>query len=42
VLETGSRSATQMAIFPEDRPAPELDCAVVQVRLDQLRLERPR
>ena len=42
VLEAGSRSATQMAIFPEDRPAPELDCAVVQVRLDQLRLERPR
>jgi hypothetical protein len=27
----------QMAIFPEDRQAPELDCAVVQVRL-----ERPR
>src|SRR5574337_714514 len=42
VVEAGSRAARQMAIFPEDRPAPELDCAVVQVRLDRLRLERPR
>jgi hypothetical protein len=42
VVQAGSKSAMQMAIFPEDRPAPELDCAVVQVRLDRLRLERPR
>ena len=42
VVEAGCRAATQMAIFPEDRQAPELDCAVVQVRLDRLRLERPR
>jgi len=42
VVEAGSRAARQMAIFPEDRAAPELDCAVVQVRLDRLRLERPR
>ncbi len=42
VLEGSGRATKQMAIFPEDRQAPELDCAVVQVRLDQLRLERPR
>ena len=42
VLEGSGRATKQIAIFPEDRQAPELDCAVVQVRLDQLRLERPR
>ena len=42
VLEGNSRDTQPMAIFPEDRQAPELDCAVIQVRLDQLRLERPR
>jgi transposase len=42
VVEAGRGAATQMAIFPQDRQAPELDCAVVRVRLDQLRLERPR
>jgi hypothetical protein len=42
VLEGNSRYTQPMAIFPEDRQAPELDCAVIQVRLDQLRLERPR
>lgn len=42
VLEGNSRTTKQIAIFPEDRQAPELDCAVVQVRLDRLRLERPR
>lgn len=42
VVEAGRGAATQMAIFPEDRQAPELECAVVQVRLDRLRLERPR
>ena len=42
VLEGNSGATKQIAIFPEDRQAPELDCAVVQVRLDQLRLERPR
>jgi hypothetical protein len=42
VVHAGGKTATQMAIFPEDRQAPELDCAVVQVRLDRLRLERPR
>jgi hypothetical protein len=42
IVHAGAKTATQMAIFPEDRQAPELDCAVVQVRLDRLRLERPR
>ena len=42
VLEGSGSDTRQIAIFPEDRQAPELDCAVVQVRLDQLRLERPR
>ncbi|MBL8413349.1 MAG: hypothetical protein JNM42_02815 [Propionivibrio sp.] len=41
VLEGSGCDTRQIAIFPEDRPAPELDCAVVQVRLDPLRLERP-
>jgi len=42
VLEQGRARPSQVAIFPEDRPVPQLDCAVVQVRLDRLRLERPR
>jgi hypothetical protein len=42
VLEGSGGDTRLIAIFPEDRQAPELDCAVVQVRLDQLRLERPR
>ena len=42
VLEGSGGDTRQIAIFPEDRPAPPLDCAVIQVRLDQLRLERPR
>jgi transposase len=34
--------ARQVAIFPDDRPAPELDCEVVQIRLSALSLHRPR
>ncbi len=41
VLQGGSGCA-QMALFPEDREAPELDCAVVQVCLKAVRLQRPR
>jgi transposase len=41
VEENGSR-LRQMAIFPEDRQAPALDCDVVQVNLSQLQLKRPR
>jgi transposase len=32
----------QLALFPEDRVAPVLDCEVVQIRLNQLQLRRPR
>lgn len=39
--ESASQSR-QIALFPEDRPAPALDCDVVQVRLSGLRLLRPR
>jgi transposase len=39
--ENGQRSR-QIALFPEDRTAPALDCDVVHVRLSGLRLRRPR
>lgn len=42
VLEEGQPRLRQMAIFPEHREAPELSCAVVHVKLDGMRLERPR
>ena len=41
VLEGASRSR-QVALFPQDREAPELDCEVVQVRLAELTLHDPR
>ena len=31
-----------VALFPTDRQAPELDCEVVQVKLNELRLHHPR
>ena len=34
--------ATQIALFPEDRAAPVLDCDVVSIRLSGMRLRRPR
>src|SRR3954447_26872623 len=39
--ERGHRGR-QIALFPEDRPPPALECDVVQVRLSGLRLHRPR
>ena len=39
--ESGQRTR-QIALFPEDRMAPALDCDVVHVRLSGLRLRRPR
>jgi len=42
VLEEGQPQLRQMAIFPEQRVAPELSCAVVHVKLDGMRLEQPR
>ena len=41
VVEGASRSK-QVALFPEDREAPELECEVVQVRLAELTLHAPR
>ena len=42
VAQAGKRRPQQVAIFPEDRQAPELDCDVVQVKLSELQLKRPR
>lgn len=41
-LEHGRPLPRQVALFPEDREAPSLDCDVVQVRLSGLQLQRPR
>jgi hypothetical protein len=38
VVQEGQRKPRQVAIFPEDRQAPELDCDVVQVKLSELQL----
>jgi hypothetical protein len=37
-----SGQSRQMALFPEDRVAPLLDCDVVSIRLSGMRLRRPR
>src|SRR5512137_73146 len=42
VFESGTGHARQVALFPEDREAPELAHEVVHVCLDQLQLRRPR
>ena len=42
VLEEDTSRKRQMAIFPEDREAPELSCAVVRVKLEGMSLKRPR
>ena len=39
--ERGQRTK-QIALFPEDRAAPPLDCDAVHVRLSGMRLRRPR
>jgi hypothetical protein len=41
-FDEGSRQGSQIALFPEDRAGPVLDCDVVHVRLSGLRLRRPR
>ena len=44
-LETqgkGTDAPRQIALFPHDRPAPTDDARVVQIRLNQLSLHRPR
>ena len=42
VLEQGRSRSQQMALFPADRPAPELEHESVQVKLNELELKRPR
>jgi len=42
VLEEGHRLPRQVALFPEDRSGPVGELEVIQVRLEQLELRRPR
>ena len=42
VFESGTGQWRQVALFPEDRRAPELTHEVIHIRLDQLQLKRPR
>jgi Transposase DDE domain len=42
VFESGSGQARQVALFPEDRKAPELAEEIIHIRLDQLQVKRPR
>ncbi len=42
VFDEEQEQSTQVAIFPEDRQAPELSCEVVQIRLSDLQLHHPR
>ena len=42
VFQEGAAKPQQIAIFPEDRAAPELSCDIVQVKLSELQLHRPR
>jgi hypothetical protein len=42
VFQEGAARPQQIAIFPEDRTAPELGCDIVQVKLSALQLHRPR
>ena len=41
-FDEDGQQARQIALFPEDRHAPLLNCDVVHVRLSGLRLQRPR
>ena len=38
MFDTGGTRPRPLALFPDDRAAPRLDCEVVQVRLNQLPL----
>jgi transposase len=42
VFEESRGQSCQVALFPEDRPAPELAQEVVHVRLNELQVKRPR
>src|ERR1700761_1609270 len=41
-FDESGQACKQIALFPEDRAAPPLECDVVHVRLSGLRLRRPR
>lgn len=41
-FDEGGQDTRQLALFPEDRSAPVLDCDVVHVRVNGLQLRRPR
>ena len=36
VFQEGKLKPKQLALFPEDRTTPELDCDIVQIRLSEL------
>jgi len=42
VFQDGEEKSRQMALFPSDQKAPELACEVVQIKLNELELHRPR
>jgi hypothetical protein len=42
VLQEGQAQPQEMAIFPEDRRVPALDCEIVRIKLSELQLYHPR
>lgn len=42
VFSGDDKKEKQIALFPENRPVPVLDCDVVQLRLSEMTLRRPR
>lgn len=42
VFDGGGERPAPIALFPDDRVAPPLDCEVVQIRLNELQLRHPR
>jgi hypothetical protein len=42
VVCDGQSEPTQVALFPDDREAPALECDVVQIKLNELQLHQPR
>lgn len=42
VFDEGCTQPKQMALFPAGQPTPELPCDVVQIRLSELSIHRPR
>ena len=42
VFDEGDQTTKQVALFPEHRQAPVLDCDVISIRMSEMRLCRPR